>query len=175
MSMTICFAASSPLFFPQSRTRTRISSTTVSTPTRSCLSSNTTNSSSPDASPSRIVRVSRRRALFGLLAFGILSDAAKADDTDNSNNKIDTELLCKNCYGQGQITCELCGGSGFWKALMGNDENLRYKGVTCPECDGAGKTTCPVCLGTKEANVRGLLRRRTVEPGKGRILQTPQQ
>lgn len=82
------------------------------------------------------------------------------------------EAVCRNCVGCGQVACELCKGTGFWRALSGNDENLRYKGVVCPECEGSGKLTCPVCLGTGEGNVRGLLRRRTVPAGPGRVLQS---
>lgn len=79
---------------------------------------------------------------------------------------------CQNCGGAGKVPCELCAGTGFWRAISGNDPNMRYKGVVCPECEGAGTIICPVCLGTGEGNVRGLLRRRAVQPGPGRILQS---
>ncbi|GAB0497499.1 hypothetical protein MMPV_008832 [Pyropia vietnamensis] len=79
---------------------------------------------------------------------------------------------CKNCRGGGRVTCELCSGTGFWRAIANNDSNQKYKGVVCPQCEGAGSLVCPVCLGTGEGNVRGLLRRRKVAPGPGRILQT---
>lgn len=79
---------------------------------------------------------------------------------------------CRNCQGTGKITCELCTGTGFWRALSGNNPNQRYKGVICPECEGVGRLSCPVCLGTGEGNIKGLLRRRKVEPGPGRILQS---
>ncbi|OSX70255.1 hypothetical protein BU14_0827s0004 [Porphyra umbilicalis] len=79
---------------------------------------------------------------------------------------------CKNCRGGGTVSCELCSGTGFWRAIANNDANQKYKGVVCPQCEGAGSLVCPVCLGTGEGNVRGLLRRRRVAPGPGRILQT---
>lgn len=113
-------------------------------------------------------KVTRRRALktvlSGILAYGVLQgkESVRAEDDKG----------CKNCEGGGSVSCELCKGTGFWRALAGNDEQLKYKGVVCPECDGAGTITCPVCLGTGEGNVKGLLRRRTIEPGKGRVLQS---
>jgi DnaJ-class molecular chaperone len=70
------------------------------------------------------------------------------------------------------VPCDLCSGTGFWRALASNDANQKYQGVVCPECEGAGTLRCPVCLGTGDGNVKGLLRRRRVEPGPGRILQT---
>lgn len=79
---------------------------------------------------------------------------------------------CKNCRGGGKVACELCSGTGFWRAIANNDANQKYKGVVCPQCEGVGNLVCPVCLGTGEGNVRGLLRRRKVAPGPGRILQT---
>jgi hypothetical protein len=84
----------------------------------------------------------------------------------------DADVKCKNCSGGGQVPCDLCSGTGFWRALASNDVNQRYQGVVCPECEGSGTLRCPVCLGTGDGNVKGLLRRRRVEPGPGRVLQT---
>uniref|UniRef100_A0A7S1EQG8 CR-type domain-containing protein n=1 Tax=Timspurckia oligopyrenoides TaxID=708627 RepID=A0A7S1EQG8_9RHOD len=79
---------------------------------------------------------------------------------------------CSNCSGSGKVICDLCDGTGFWKALKSSDKRVQYKGTECPTCDGAGSLRCPVCLGTGEGYVRGLLRRRTIEPGPGRVLQS---
>ena len=103
-----------------------------------------------------------------LLAFGVLQEEKDRDKSALAED----DRGCKNCQGGGKVSCELCLGTGFWRAFAGNDDALRYRGVTCPECEGSGNKICPVCLGTGEGNVRGLLRRRTVEPGKGRILQS---
>lgn len=90
----------------------------------------------------------------------------------NDENELNSDEVCRNCSGSGKVPCELCLGTGFWRAISGNDPKQKYKGVICPECEGAGKLICPICLGTGEGNIKGLLRRRTVQPGPGRILQS---
>lgn len=110
----------------------------------------------------------RREVLLGirvaLLAGCSSVSEARGEPTDGEP--------CRECRGTGSISCDLCNGTGFWKALMGKDELLSYKGVPCPSCEGTGEIICTVCLGTGEGNVRGLLRRRNVSPGKGRVLQS---
>ena len=110
-------------------------------------------------------------------AASLFASAFIPSSEDNVNaaekkSKSSSDPLCKNCQGSGNVSCELCSGTGFWKALAGSNPRQTYKGTVCPECDGSGTLTCPVCLGTGEGNVRGLLRRRKVEPGPGRVLQS---
>lgn len=123
-------------------------------------------------------------ALFGAGVFGVARGASAADPAPGPNEKrgrgwkrpgeapTDADVACKNCSGGGIVPCDLCSGTGFWRALASVDKNQKYQGVVCPECEGAGTLRCPVCLGTGDGNVKGLLRRRRVEPGPGRILQT---
>jgi hypothetical protein len=104
------------------------------------------------------------------------SDDEKNVTSPGASDKAETKSpantsVCKNCTGSGKVPCDLCSGTGFWRALARNDVNQKYQGVVCPECEGAGTLTCPVCLGTGEGDIRGLLRRRRIEPGPGRILQ----
>eukprot|EP00172_Hildenbrandia_rubra_P001192 Plantae.Rhodophyta-Hildenbrandia_rubra.ctg17483.p1 GENE.Plantae.Rhodophyta-Hildenbrandia_rubra.ctg17483~~Plantae.Rhodophyta-Hildenbrandia_rubra.ctg17483.p1 ORF type:complete len:188 (-),score=17.43 Plantae.Rhodophyta-Hildenbrandia_rubra.ctg17483:423-986(-) len=121
----------------------------------------------------------RRFSLLGGLAFlsalgNPLQVFAKDEDTKKSaqSDGTDKEPVCKNCRGSGKVPCELCQGTGFWKALSSTNPRQEYKGVTCPECEGAGTIICPVCLGTGDGNIKGMLRRKKVKSGKGRMLQT---
>ena len=69
------------------------------------------------------------------------------------------EDKCKECVGTGVVPCDLCGGTGLWRALSRKRANSTYEFVECPQCQSRGVKVCGVCFGSGLRNVRGLLRR----------------